>query len=268
MTENTIRASSLWNLLDCAYRWAVIYIWGLDLPTQVPALVGTAVHRSTGIYDMGRLGEGRQPISIDDASAYAIDTIRHPEEEIDWLHSDISKKDAERNALLCHTQYCNKIAPSRAYVGVELSLDPLTVVTSNGVELTLTGMLDRIRKEGTRQGVSDLKTGARAVSADGTAHIGRHGPQLGVYQLLAENTLGLDMTLPSEIIGLQTGSKARVGTALVPNARNALVGTEEYPGFLDYVAVKFKTGLFDPNPGSVLCTPKYCPAWDTCPYHD
>ncbi|RTT90057.1 PD-(D/E)XK nuclease family protein, partial [Pseudomonas aeruginosa] len=26
--------------------------------------------------------------------------------------------------------------------------------------------------------------------------------------------------------------------------------------------------LFPPNPQSPLCSPKYCPRWRTCPYHE
>ena len=145
--------------------------------------------------------------------------------------------------------------------------------TRRGVVIELTGHLDRRRvvysEDGKQwQGVSDIKTGARAVNADGSAKLGRHGPQLGVYQLLAEHSLGFRMELEPEIIGLQTAGTQRVGVAPVPNAMKALIGSDLALGFLDYVGEYFRSGLFPPNPGSMLCTPKYCPCWDSCPYHD
>lgn len=267
--DHTVRASGLWEYMDCAYR-----AWEKrrrNVPTTVPAVIGTAVHASTGTFDQGILDESY--LSVDDTVGVAVDMLSHPTEDVDWSRAEMSHAEAERRAIWCHTRYCQEIAPTRNYIAVEETLDPLTVRTRRGVVIELTGHLDRRRvvyDEGGQewQGISDIKTGARAVNSDGTAKLGRHGPQLGVYQMLAEHSLGRCMELPPEIIGLQTGGESKVGVAPVPNAMRALIGSEMQPGFLDYVGEYFKTGLFPPNPGSVLCSPKYCPCWADCPYHD
>ncbi len=267
--DASIRASALWELLDCAHRYNAKQ--HQQLPASVPAAIGTAVHASTAAFDQAVLDKNY--ISADDAAEVAVDLLAHPREEVDWVHSDVTHKEAESIALWCHTSYCADISPTRRYLTVEEELKPLVVRLDTGIRLELTGHLDRRRvaygPQGEEwQGVSDIKTGAQAVGRDGGARVGRHGPQLGVYELLAEHNTGKPLVLEPEIIGLQTAGARRVGVAGIPNARRALVGTEEHPGFLDFVGDFFRLGRFPPNPGSLLCSPKYCPAWDTCPYHD
>lgn len=273
MTEHadaTVRASGLWEYLDCAYRAQQKALH--PFPASVPAAIGTAIHASTGTYDQGVLDNAY--LTVDDAAGVAVDMLSHPTEEMDWSRAEMSHAEAERRALWCHTKYCSEIAPTRTYLAVEETLEPLVVRLRSGVTLELTGHVDRRRvvygpDDGEKwQGISDIKTGARAVNADGTAKLGRHGPQLGVYELLTENSLGEKLALEPEIIGLQTGGESKVGVATIPNAMKALIGTEETPGFLDYVGDYFRLGRFPPNPGSILCSPKYCPCWDGCVYHD
>ena len=268
--DASIRASACWDYLDCAWRahWKEEH---KAFPASVPTLIGTAVHASTGAYDQSRLHN--EPLSIDDASGVAVDLIQHPQEEVIWTQDDMSRSQAEAVALTCHTRYCQEIAPHRRYLAGEEALDPLVVDLVSGIRLELTGHCDRRREESGPggliwEGISDIKTGVAAVNTRGEVKLGRHGPQLGIYTLLAEKQHGRPMRLPPEIIGLQTSGMARVATRPVPNAKRALIGTPEMPGFLDYIGQHLKTGLFKPNPKSILCTPKYCPAWAECPYHD
>lgn len=274
---NKIRASSFWVLLDCAYRWYIDQILKLRKPVAAPAAIGTAVHRSTGAYDQAKLAG--EDVSIDEAAGEAVDSIMHPEEEVDWLGSGVSQKSATDIAVICHTKYCSIIAPTRKYAAVETTLKPLAVKTRNGVVLEFTGTLDRVREEQLEvgsgsptiakvYGVDDIKTGARAVDSNGKVKISRHGPQVGLYSILGEHTHNIPMMSDPGIIGLQTSSQARVGYATIPNARKALIGTQDYPGLIDHVSVYFQTGLFPPNPGSILCSEKYCSGWDVCPYHE
>ena len=86
--------------------------------------------------------------------------------------------------------------------------------------------------------------------------------------LLYEHTTGIATTEPAEIIGLKTKGNPETGTALVHGARELMVGTDAYPGLIQFAADMFRTGLFPPNPSSHLCSARYCARWNRCPYHD
>lgn len=256
-----IRASSLGELFDCPARWAAKHIDGLRGPRSAAAQLGTAVHAGTAVFDSSRL-PGGSPVSADDAAGALVDAINKPEEEVDW--EDTNPRDVERVALALHTKYCADIAPRQSYLGVEVRCEKLEIPD---LGIALTGTTDRVRMTASGLGISDLKTGGKAVGVDGRAVTQGHHVQLGVYELLAENAMGLNITAPAQIVGMQTGktpAAQRVGTGDVPNARAALVGTEEQPGLLEHASRLLKSGAFYGNPKSYLCSPKYCPAHPTC----
>lgn len=258
-----LRASSVAELLDCALRWKKKNLDGMRLPTSPPALIGTAVHASTAAFDQSRLdGTG---LSINDTAGIAVESLQHPEEEVNW--AGVSAGKAEETALRVHIAYCTEIAPTQDYTVVEHTLAPLQIAMENGVVFELTGTLDRVRRDLLgNTGVADVKTGVSAVGADGVVVVGKHLPQLGTYTLLAEQEFG-PMTLPAGIIGLGTSSTARVGFREILGAKEALIGADMEPGILHYVAPYFKSGLFPPNPGSWLCSAKFCPFYSKCAFH-
>ena len=258
-----IRASSMWGLLDCALRWKKQNIDGLRLPSTAPAVIGTAVHASTAAFDKSE--RDHDGLTIDDTADIAVNTILHPNEEVDWAGSKEEK--AIATALHVHATYCTKIAPTQTYTEIEHTLRPFHINMGDGIVFELTGTLDRIYiDDHGNQGVGDVKTGGRAVAPDGTVVLGKHLPQLGEYELLAEQEFGR-MTLPPVIIGLHTGGNGRAGIGAIYGARDALVGNTFEPGILTYAAQYFKSGLFPPNPGSFLCSAKYCPHYARCIYH-
>jgi len=126
-----------------------------------------------------------------------------------------------------------------------------------------------VREVGGSLGITDLKTGGRAVGADGRAVTQGHAVQLGVYELLAEHAMGLHITAPAQIVGMNTGktpAAQRVGTGEVPNARAALIGTEESPGLLEHASRLIHSGAFYGNSKSFLCSAKYCPRHPVCTF--
>jgi hypothetical protein len=257
-----LRASSVADLLDCPLRWEKRNLQGMKLPSTPPALIGTAVHASTAVYDQSELyGDG---LTIDDAAGAAVDAISNPREEIDWMGSTLKK--AIHTALSVHVDYCTQVAPTANYVAIEASLAPLLIEMPNGVVFEMTGTLDRVREKDGMRGIADVKTGGRAVNMDGEVVVGKHLPQLGTYELLGEQKFGA-MILPSQIIGLNTVGGGRVGVGEVEGAKTALIGNQDEPGILNYVAPYFKSGLFPPNPGSWLCSNRYCPFFSKCIYH-
>ena len=63
--------------------------------------------------------------------------------------------------------------------------------------------MDRVRVTPDGFGIADIKTGKTAVSADGTVKTQGHAAQVAVYELLASQELGVSMSAPAQIIGLQ-----------------------------------------------------------------
>ena len=116
-------------------------------------------------------------------------------------------------------------------------------------------------------GIADIKSGKTAVSADMTVKTQGHGLQLATYELLAEVAIQQPLRAPARIIGMQTGAteKAqRIAIGQIDSPRDALIGTEEAPGALQYAASIIKSGLFHHNPRSHLCGERFCPVWSTC----
>ena len=136
------------------------------------------------------------------------------------------------------------------------------------LDVCLTGTCDRIyRTETGDHGIADIKTGGRSVGTDGKARTAGHAAQMGMYELLAENTTGIQMTAPAEIIGLQTAkTKAgqRAGIGEIRGAKDLLLGTEEAPGLLQFASQILRSGMFYGNAKSMLCSDKFCPAYAMC----
>lgn len=256
-----IRASSLSTLFDCAHRWEGEHLLGLRKARGGAAQLGTAVHAGTALYDAGRL-PGGEVLTIDEAASAVVDSIHRPEEEVDW--SDGTPQRAERIALALHTKYCHDVAPNQTYLGVEVKCEALEIAD---LGIVLTGTNDRVRITPAGYGITDLKTGGRAVDASGKAETQKHAIQLGVYELLAEHAMGVVIKAPAQVIGLNAGktpATQRVGFGEVKNARGALLGAPGQPGFLEQAAKTIASGDFPGNPSSFLCSPKFCPRHSTC----
>lgn len=263
-----VRASSWAGLFDCAHKWEGEHLLGMRGKYNPRALLGNAIHASTAAFDQGRIEHsGATP---DDTAGLLVDVLRDPEREVDWTGADLTIREAERIGLTLHTKYCTEVSPQFEFVAVELQTVPLTIDCGNGVEIQLTGTLDRSRarrsKTGGGIGISDLKTGKMAVQK-GQAKTKGFAAQLGTYELLYEHSTGTAITEPGEIIGLKTAGTAEIGTGEIHGAKSLMIGDGESPGLIEYAAWMFRTGMFPPNPSSTLCSPLYCGRWATCKYH-
>lgn len=256
-----IRASSLAELFDCAHRWEGKHLLGISGPTGGAAQLGTAVHAGTAAFDAARL-PGGTPITANDAADAVVDAIQHPERDVDW--GDLLKRDAERIALALHTRYCTEVAPKQTYLGVEVTCERLDLPE---LGIVLTGTNDRVRVTPKGNGITDLKTGKRAVGTNGKAETAKHALQLGVYELLAEHSMGIPIAAPAQVVGMNTGTtpaSQRIGTGEVGNARQLLLGQDGEPGYLEQAAQILRSGDFRANPSSFLCSAKYCPRFGSC----
>lgn len=256
----TIRASSLPDLLDCPARWEAKNLLGKRLPSSDHARIGTAVHASTALYDASVLAH--QGLTVDETEAAAVDAIYDDKGEVIW--DDFTPAAAEKTVRALHRRYCSEIAPQQEYVAVEVRCDRLEI---RDLGIALEGTTDRVRKTEDGFGIADLKSGKAAVKADGSVETARHATQLGAYELMAQFASGVPITVPAQVIGLQTGKteKAqRVAVAEAPSAREILLGEPDQPGILEYAAKIVTGGLFFGNPRSMLCHAKYCPIFKTC----
>lgn len=262
-----MRASGFQELTDCPARWEAKHILGLRTPPSPQAHIGTSIHASTAVFDSEALKGNK--LTADETAGVFVDTLYHPNEEVDWSQIDTSMSTIEKIGISLHTNYCEQIAPKQEYVGVEITCQSLEVeFPEHDLTLMLTGSTDRVRKVDSQGqtvlGISDLKTGKTAVSKAGTVDVSKHGAQLAIYELLVEQELGKPVTAPAQIIGMATVTEARVGIGEIKSPREVLVGTPERPGLLDAAARLIKSGLFYGNPRSMLCSEKFCPAFSTC----
>lgn len=272
-TVMAIRASSFGGLFDCALRWERVHLHGLPNPSGPRALIGTGVHAASAAFDQAKV-DGK-PMRIDDAVGIAVDVINERcfQEDVHWSADEPNRKEVESIALRVATNYCADVSPRYEFEAVELTTKPLDIDCGGNLTVRLTGTLDRARTiithgAVTRRRIADVKTGAKAVNADGVADTKKHRPQIGTYELLYEHTTGLAINDNSEVIGLNTGGKFTTGTGVVKGAKQLLLGTPDAPGMIELAALMFRSGLFPPNPQSFLCSKKYCPNFSHCPYAD
>lgn len=263
----TVRASAWGSLFDCAHRFEGEHILGIRKPAGLRAHLGTSIHASTAAFDSARL-PGGSPISADDAAEVFVKTLREPDREVDFSKDDLTVRDAERIGLQLHTMYCLDLAPQFTFKSVEQTLNPLNIDCGGGMVVRLTGTMDRARVAQTSGGIviPDVKTGARVIS-QGVAQIKGRAPQVGTYQLMYEATEGV-ITSGGQVLALSTSSRPAAAASEVFDAKRVMVGTPDQPGLIEHAAVMFRTGLFPPNPASVLCSEKYCARWSRCIYRD
>ncbi|WP_126284496.1 PD-(D/E)XK nuclease family protein [Burkholderia stagnalis] len=266
VSRTKVRASSWGALFDCAYKWEWEILLGNRKPVGLRAALGTAIHASTAVYDRGQLdGSG---IKAGDAADVLIAKLQHPEYDVDMTQDELTLREAETIGLQLHTKYCTTIAPQMVYESVEAEFTPLDIDCGGGVIVQLTGTMDRARvakREALRR-IVDLKSGARAIINNAVVTKG-HAAQCGTYQILDDHTTG-KRTDGAQIVGLMTSGHPRVGISEQFDARRVMIGTDETKGLIEFAAEMFRTGLFPPNPRSLLCSPKYCARWDHCIFHE
>jgi hypothetical protein len=262
-----VRASSWGRLFDCSYAWEGEHLLGLRRPSGLRASLGTAIHASTAAFDQARI-DGR-PISISDAADVFIQTLHNPTDDVDYKQDrSITMREAEQIGLTLHAKYCAEISPRYEFKAVEMKMDPLDLNVGDNMIIRLKGTMDRARvaKGGAGAIIPDIKTGAR-LFADNEVVLKGRSAQLGAYQLMYESNTQ-EVTEGAQIIALQTTAAAQAGVSRIFDARRVMLGTKYEPGLIDFAGTIFKTGHFQPNPQSSLCSEKFCARWNSCIYRD
>jgi hypothetical protein len=264
-----IRASSFGALYECAYRWEAIHILKMASRVGMKAHMGSAIHAGTAVFDASRLPGAGDPATPADAVEAAIEYLNTPnEDEVDVTLDDVTPREAESRTRALVAAYCRDIAPRYDFIAVEMTVRPMQIDCGDGVVIELAGTLDRTRafRSHAGVGISDLKSGTRAVTK-GEVATTKHKLQVGTYEVLYQHTTGVKPTAPASIIALPTSGSGEIKEGFIHDAAKAVVGTHEEYGALQLAADTFRTGMFRPNPNSVLCGEKYCPRWQTCIYH-
>jgi PD-(D/E)XK nuclease superfamily len=274
-TEPTIiRCSSLSGWPDCPRRGAArlfrreIEAAGFRLRHTlrgIGAAIGTAVHRSAEIVLREKAHSGSlPPLSV--ATDCAVDTLGEEigRGEIGWDGSrgaTHNVRDAERQVVSMSSAYHRVVAPAVHPIMAE---ERLEAEVEPG--LVLSGQPDLVARE--PHAVRDLKTGVRAPAS--------FAPQLGGYSLLARShKLDID-TANIDFIARASANKPQpdpvTKEVMVAQAETAAVN------ILRHIAgdiATFRHGdtarrirpgdpwAFQANPASVLCSPKWCPAFGT-----
>jgi len=263
-----VRASSWGKLFDCAHSWEGTHILGMRMPSSPRALLGKGIHHGTAVFDTERMNGG--PGDAFEAVDQAVEHIVHPDEEVDWKSDDLSQKEMSVIAATLVNRYCYEVSPLFTFAAVEMTTKPLVIDCGSGINVELTGTLDRcrLRRDTNGLGISDVKSGRAAVDEYGNAKTKGHRAQIGTYEILTEHTTGEIITEPGGIIGMKTSGKLAIGLGEITGGKELMLGTADEPGLIQYAAEMFRSGMFPPNPQSVLCSKKYCARWATCKFHD
>lgn len=260
----TIRASSWVEFFDCQKRWEYTHIRGMQKKGSHQSAIGSAAHHGAAVFDAA-LKEGNRISPEEAGNESARHVIKHQEESV-W--DEVTPEKAGEMARNVTENYCRTIALEREWVAIEAQCKPLEIMTEYGV-IRVTGTVDRIRKwESGALGVSDLKSGKTAVKSKTLeANTKAHGIQLGIYTLMAESELGIQLNAPGEIIGLNTTNDGRIGVGEIEDVKTPLIGTEDEPGLIEMAANMLSKGIMPPNPKSMMCSKKWCVGYELCPYH-
>jgi hypothetical protein len=272
-----VRASSWGDLFDCAYRWYWKNIEGVRGPTRSAMVAGSAVHKGTDVYDREIMDgfAGSVNAAVEAASAYASAPTNEDgsAQEVDWSDDEgMSRGETVDMAVKLTAKYCQVVAPAMKYDAIEVKCNALDVTTEAGT-VRLTGTTDRVRVyDNGSKGIQDFKTGGKAVegitSGQPRAVTKGHHLQVGAYTLMTEQETAQRLTGPGAILGFQTNSKLHIAEGRIDEPKRALIGRDGQPGLIEIAAGMLTSGIFPPNPKSVLCSRKWCPAYDRCAYHE
>jgi hypothetical protein len=266
-----IRCSALTAYPDCNRRGAARLFWreisaaGFRLrstPRGIGAAIGSAVHRSAEVILKEKAETGSLPpstVAADCAAETLLDQLREGETMFD--RTTANRVEGEVTVIGMARAYHRRVAPDIQPVLIE---EQLEAEVAPGI--ILQGRPDLVCREPGR--VRDLKTTTRQG--------GSHAPQIGGYSLLARSH-GLDI----QEAAIDSIRRVAVGKPQPdPTSTAVAVAQAETAAsnILKHIAADLETfrhgdaerrilpgdpWAFQANPASILCSPKYCPAFGT-----
>jgi PD-(D/E)XK nuclease superfamily len=267
-----IRCSALSGYPDCNRRGAARLFWreivaaGFRLrstPRGIGAAVGSAVHKAAEFTLNEKAHTGELPpasAATDAARDTLTEELGHG--EIAFDATTASRAEALRQVIAMTKAYHRVVAPKVIPIIVEERLE--AEITPG---LILSGQPDVVAREPHK--VRDLKTGARPGAS--------HAPQIGGYALLAR-THGFDIAEAAIDFVQRVGAFAKPQpdpTSQEVAIKRAETAAANIIRHIEGDLRTFREGdperhilpgdpwAFQANPSSILCSPKYCPAFGT-----
>lgn len=258
-----IHPSSLTDYADCARRSAARILWrdireaGYDIRTPgnvIGATVGTAVHAGAQFTLETKILTGSLSTTRD-AQDHAMAHLQDGMQDgVLWDDTTPNRSAAEKQTLRMVDIYSRTVAPQITPVQVEYAVQqPIKA------GYTLVGTIDLL----TDSALRDLKTGAERM----------HLPQIGAYHyMLRKNGHSVD-TLGVDYIPRVAANKSQppaqyteydpaiAEQAAASAIRRFIADHQEFERRL--TAGQPLEFAFMANPSSMLCSPKYCPAFGT-----
>jgi hypothetical protein len=272
-SPTVIRCSALTGYPDCNRRGAARLFWReivaagfrlLSTPRGVGAAVGTAVHRAAEFTLNEKAHTGELPpasAATDAARDTLTEELGHGEIAFDATTG--TRADALRQVISMTKAYHRVIAPQVVPIIVEERLE-----AEIAPGLVLSGQPDVVAREPHK--VRDLKTGARPGAS--------HAPQIGGYALLAR-THGFDIAEAAidfvQRVGIASNKPQPDPTSKAVAVQLAETAAANIIRHIEGDLRTFREGdperhilpgdpwAFQANPASILCSPKYCPAFGT-----
>lgn len=264
-----IRASSLPGYSDCARR-AATRLFRRDIeaagyvlaetPRGIGATIGTSVHAAAALTLTEKARTG-SPAPLSTVTDCAVETYRETAREgVMFDRETPATPDAERQVVAMAGAYQRVLAPQIEPLAVEERLEAETPFG-----LILTGQSDVLAREPGR--LRDLKTGKKR---------GNYKQQIGAYSLLSKSH-GFDVqSVAEDFLQRVSAKKPQPDPVTFPHdlaaAETAAFSTLRH--IADDIKV-FREGdpergvlpgdpwAFQANPSSILCSPKFCPAFGT-----
>lgn len=274
MITTTIRVSSLAGYTDCPRRSAARIFWReitdagfrlRKLPTSIGAIIGTAVHAGAAHVLGEKAVTGRLPYrtrAIEFSREALAEGTKSGEVQFDAPSGPTQNlRDAVDQTTRMTGVYCDVTAPTINPVIVE---ERFEADVGNGI--VLSGQPDLICREPNR--VRDIKTGQRMPAS--------FAPQLGGYSLLARSHGYPIESAAIDYVKRVSPSKPQPA----PVTTEAAIAHAETAATNIIRQIKsdirtFRSGdpvlrilpgdpwSFMANPSSMLCSAKWCPAFDT-----
>ena len=269
-SATVIRCSALTAYPDCNRRGAARLFWreisamGFRLrstPRGIGAAIGSAVHRAAEVILKEKAETGSLPPSAVAADCAAETLAESVREGVDFDRTTANRVEGEVTAVGMARAYHRVVAPTVDAILIE---ERLEAEVAPG--LILSGTPDLVAREPHR--IRDLKTSSRPG--------GSHAPQIGGYSLLARSH-GLDIaeaavdSIKRVSIGKPQPDPVSKPVAVAQAETAASNILRHIAGDLE----TFRNGdpvrrilpgdpwAFQANPSSILCSPKYCPAFGT-----
>jgi len=270
VTDRVIRPSSLTTYADCARRWAAHHLSGevatagytlqAQRVTHVGAAIGSGVHAAASYTLEVKRSSGELGNDTEAEQRAVAEFENRAEYGLDW-------DEATGNLSTAHRQIVRMTKSYRRYLAPEI--DPIIIEQRLEAHVaegwTLSGQMDdttgdpdtiiRDLKTGTRQRANNIQYGAYGLI------LHAHGYKVrGLIEDYIPRSKIKDEQLPphSTEIPLQAAAVDAMETM-----EDIIRSTNEFERRLASQTGRAPHSAFRANPGSSLCSPRWCRAWGT-----